>query len=247
MTNAVRIPEDTDLLCEGCGYVLNGLPADSKCPECGKPAAESAPLHRQLPSWEKPAEASRLKRFLQTTGAVLFRPTEFYRTLVTRQPRLSSQRFAAIHWGVVSLLFAIAAYVHFKWYLMMGNLPPALLAFDHAVPAVVLLWGITGLLLIVTTRLAAKLTSWEAGYRGLRLPMAVVLRGLDYHAAHYLPVAIAGAGTVIGYRILLDRHLVSGYSGPFYLYVLCGEVLVAAAYLFWTYWIGMKNMMYANA
>jgi hypothetical protein len=246
MTNAVHIPAETDLLCEGCGYVLSGLPAGAKCPECGKAAAESAPSHRRLPSWEQPTGPG-VVRFLKTTGAVLFRPTEFYRTLVTRQPRSGSQRFAAVHWGLVSLLLAIAAYVHFKWYLMMGNLPPALEAFDRAVPAVLFLWGTTGLLLIMTTRLAARLTSWEAGYRGLRLPTPVVLRGLDYHAAHYLPVAIVGAATVIGYRILLNRQLVSGFSGPFYLYVLCGEVLIAAAYLFWTYWIGMKNMMYANA
>ena len=31
-----------------------------------------------------------------------------------------------------------------------------------------------------------------------------------------------------------------------YLYVLGAEVIVAAAYLFHTYWIAMRNMMYAN-
>ena len=31
-----------------------------------------------------------------------------------------------------------------------------------------------------------------------------------------------------------------------YLIVLCVEVIAAAVYLFITYWIGMKNMMYAN-
>jgi len=32
-----------------------------------------------------------------------------------------------------------------------------------------------------------------------------------------------------------------------YLYVLSAEVVLAALYLFWTYWIGMRNMMFANA
>ena len=132
MTKAVHIPAETDLLCEGCGYVLSGLPADAKCPECGKPAAKRsfAPTPAKL---EQPTGPG-VVRFLKTTGSVLFRPTEFYRTLVTRQPHSGSQRFAAVHWGLVSLLLAIAAYVHFKWYLMMGNLPPALEAFDRAVP-----------------------------------------------------------------------------------------------------------------
>ena len=31
-----------------------------------------------------------------------------------------------------------------------------------------------------------------------------------------------------------------------YLYVICAEVILAAVYLFKTYWIGMRNMMYAN-
>jgi hypothetical protein len=75
----------------------------------------------------------------------------------------------------------------------------------------------------------------------------VVLRGLDYHAAHYLPVAIVGAATVLGYHFLLYRHWVTLLSETTYLYVLCGEVVASAVYLFLTYWIGMKNMMYANA
>ena len=33
---------------------------------------------------------------------------------------------------------------------------------------------------------------------------------------------------------------------PTYLYVLSAEVIAGAFYLFWTYWIGMRNMMYAN-
>jgi hypothetical protein len=38
-----------------------------------------------------------------------------------------------------------------------------------------------------------------------------------------------------------------GYDGVvFYLYTLSGEVILAAIYLFWTYWIAMRNIMYAN-
>src|SRR5207248_8232837 len=101
--------------------------------------------------------------------------------------------------------------------------------------------------MFITTRIAARLTAWEATYRGLRLPLPVVLRGLDYHAAHYLPVALMTAATVVGYRVLLLRDPArGGLWAPIYLYVLCGEVIVAAVYLFKTYWIGMKNMMYAS-
>lgn len=55
-----------------------------------------------------------------------------------------------------------------------------------------------------------------------------------------------GAATVLGYRLALHWGWLSGTTGMVYLYVLCGEVIVAAAYLFNTYWIAMRNLMYAN-
>ena len=97
-----------------------------------------------------------------------------------------------------------------------------------------------------TTEIAARLTHWEATYRGLRLPLNVVRRGLYYHAAHYLPVGLVAAVTVWGYMFLVTTHFLSTISGVYYLYTLCAEVILAAGYLFKTYWIGMKNMMYAN-
>ena len=73
----------------------------------------------------------------------------------------------------------------------------------------------------------------------------VVLRGLHYHAAHYLPVALVALVTVAGYQVLDLSRL--GPNAPVrYLYVLCGEVVAGAGYLFHTYWIAMRNMMYAN-
>jgi len=249
MTHSLTsIPAESDLLCEGCGYTLNGLPAGALCPECAKPTAESAPNLRQSASWERAGSGAEIARsFISTTLAVLFWPTAFYRTLATRQTRKRSRQFAGIHWVIVSMLFGIAAYYHFNWYRRMGSLPWWADKLDLPVPAILTLTGISYVLLLVTTRLAASLTTWEAGYRGYRLPLPVVLRGLDYHAAHYLPVGLLGAGTVVAYHLLDTSSKVSGQSGPVYLYVLCGEVLLSAVYLFWTYWIGMRNMMFANA
>jgi hypothetical protein len=53
---------------------------------------------------------------------------------------------------------------------------------------------------------------------------------------------------VEGYQLLL---LIAGkalsFNSPMiYLYVLAGLVVLSAIYLFQTYWIGMRNMMYAN-
>ena len=98
----------------------------------------------------------------------------------------------------------------------------------------------------MTTALATRLTAWEAAYRGLRLPRPVVKRALHFHAAHYLPVALLTFLTVWGYRVLIHRFPSMDPSGTRYAYALCAEVIVAAGYLFSTYWKGMRNLMYAN-
>ena len=69
---------------------------------------------------------------------------------------------------------------------------------------------------------------------------------MHYHAAHYLPVALVAFATVAGYQWMLERRFVGPETSAKYLYVLCGEVIVGAFYLFHTYWIAMRNMMYAN-
>jgi hypothetical protein len=76
--------------------------------------------------------------------------------------------------------------------------------------------------------------------------MSVVLRGLYYHAAHFLPVALIAFATVEGNWVATRQRWISELHAVPYLFLLCGEVLAGAAYLFVTYWTGMKNTMYAN-
>lgn len=244
MSRAATVPTETDLLCERCGYTLNGLPPDARCPECGQPAAESASARREPPAWERAEDPqNRVLRWVDTTSAVLFRPTRFFRSLATRPTGPAAKRFAQIHWLITSVLVGVVGYLHLNWSYTLG--PPRTLA----VPWWVLPLLIAGTYAFIAslTRLAARLTTWEATYRGYRLPLPVVMRGLHYHAPHYLPVAVAALLTVAGYQTFLwysDRPAAN--SGVIYLSVLSGVVVVTALYLFKTYWTAMRNMMYAN-
>ena len=228
-------PAENDLLCERCGYTLNGLPAASNCPECGTPIDESIQSDRLPPAWEE-ARRSRVLAFIETSADVIVRPTYFYRTTTTRGDVSRARSFGHVHWQIATLLFAAAGTVHASVFFPGDS---RLLLFA------VLVVG-TYLTLWLSTVAAARLTAWEANYRGIRLPIQVVRRGMYYHAAHYVPVALATLAIVAGYAAAL-RY---GYAGvgtiTTYLYALCAAIIVAAAYLFHTYWIGMRNMMYAN-
>ena len=238
------IPAETDLLCEGCGYTLNGLPADSSCPECGKPITESTGVgRREPPAWERGPRRLRIGAFLVTTAQVLFRPEHFYRTLATRRETRPARTFGRVHWIAAAALFGLAATVHTVWFLDAGGYNVRLRR--YAIPYVMLATA-TYVALAATTALAARLTHWEASYRGLRLPLGVVQRGLYYHAAHYLPVGLVAAATVVTFVTLMTRGALDVAWYTRYLYILSGEVILGALYLFKTYWIGMRNMMYAN-
>lgn len=247
MTRVASIPAETDVLCEACGYVLNGLPPESNCPECGRPAADSSATLRQPSPWEQAIEKrSGLKGlaagFIRTTLVCIFRPTRFFRHLSVT-PHKASRQFAVIHWLTTSALFGAALAIHLDW---SGTILPS----DNPLPrwlTAVLLVAFAFVCTIGLNWIAARLTAWEAAYRGYRLPLPVVRRGLDYHTPHYLPVAVVVAAVVVAYHFLVRRWpIAANLQATTYLYVLSAVIVLGALYLFKTYWTAMRNLMYAN-
>lgn len=239
------IPTEAETLCESCGYLLNGLPDAGACPECGFAiAASSVENPRRLPAWERGRGGTRaVADFFKTTAAVIFRPTDFFRNLLTRQSHPRAATFAAVHLLIASAIAGWAVAQYLDWTHFFIWTPMGALGGRMAIPAAVAVLAIS----ILVLRVAARLTAWEAAYRGLRLPLPVVRRGLYYHTAHFVPVVATIAATIGVFRLLLNQPSPHWMQiATTFVYILCGEVLVGSAYLFITYWIAMRNMMYAN-
>src|SRR4029453_8689754 len=101
--------------------------------------------------------------------------------------------------ALVSVLFGVAASVHLFLFLRAYPIAQVPIPFLVEMTLVtILLAGATYVSIAGTTWLPAALSAWEGAYRGLPLPRPIVLRGLYYHAAHYLPVAIVTVMTVVG-------------------------------------------------
>ena len=257
---APAVPAESDLLCESCGYTLNGLPDDARCPECGTPVAESAPGTRSPSAWDRHPLAGigvgpqSVIPLVRTTGNVIASPTPFFRGLKTRSPVDTAKTFARFHIAAASVLFALAAVFHtaialpqalYWWESAFGNNRLFfVIASLGLIPASV---AVVGLPIWLVTRAAAKLTTIEGTYRGLRLPYPAVLRVLNYHTADYLPVALLALATTGGYWSLTRAGVLGYETLVTYLYVLSAEVVLSAGYLFNTYWRAMRATMYANA
>ena len=84
--------DEYTLLCERCGYVIEGLPKDGACPECGKLIAESLPERRVGTPWQRNRPG--MWTLLRSWHACMFHPL---RTLDRLAPGMPTQRMRGLN------------------------------------------------------------------------------------------------------------------------------------------------------
>lgn len=87
------------LLCEGCGYVVDGLGDDGACPECGKPIGESLPRERSGSAYQRRRGWGPL---IRTWGATLARPRR-----VLAELRIDEKSGMSLMWRGLTLAIGL--------------------------------------------------------------------------------------------------------------------------------------------
>jgi hypothetical protein len=242
-------PAEGDLLCESCGYLLNGLQArpDGHCPECGEPLSTSLDPSARKPS---PIEVAWTPAsFWQTTGSVLFRKRKFFRETRARAGDAAMVgRFGALHRIFAAALFGIAAAIHLAftaenrgWLVRWELIHVAGIALAACVFSALAF----GLLRFVTWS-AERMTAVESKFWGMRLSPAMLRRAMNFHAANYLPVGVLAVLVTGGYRLALETDLLSAQWGVAYLVTLSAAVVAGALWLFESFVIAMRRIRLAN-
>jgi len=99
-------PEPVGPRCVGCGYSLEHVPADGRCPECGESTDKSlSPLTRPGLVWQVRGGAV---PFVRTAWSLLWRPSGNYARLLTRDHEERSWIFERVQFALLTVASATA-------------------------------------------------------------------------------------------------------------------------------------------
>ncbi|KAA0215620.1 MAG: zinc ribbon domain-containing protein [Leptolyngbya sp. PLA3] len=88
-------PDPDDLLCEHCGYVLNGLRRRDACPECGRPIMDSHPDARVGSPWQRGVRMG----VLHNTVAFIRSPWRMFGQVRVDEPSARRLEAESIAWA----------------------------------------------------------------------------------------------------------------------------------------------------
>jgi hypothetical protein len=242
-------PEPHDPWCDDCGYILTGVDPAGRCPECGRPIAESlGPQNRPPTPWERRPSFLNLPVILAQAAAVVRRP----RTLFFSMPTLTGQA-AAQRWllGSTIVLFVLALPIVPALYIALdAEWNFALLAGSLAMG---LAWAVFGLMMVgvETAGIAAF-----SRMRGQMVYLSTSSKVTSYSALLMIPWILLGGAQLIAYTCLTSLHQGQGIQKLFHVGLQGEQVILAVSLslahiggLLWyelTVYRGLRAIQYAN-
>lgn len=102
-------------LCESCGYIIAQISSSTKCPECGRPVADSLPERRRLPSFVMASSLRESLRAFRSTLRAAMTDKGFFRRLAVHRQHARDRTFfltlcflngAIVFLGVLAIILA---------------------------------------------------------------------------------------------------------------------------------------------
>lgn len=219
--------DEFTLLCETCGYTLEGQPPGSICPECGKPLAESLPERRdRVPGmWE-----------------VLTHPRSSFDAAAIEDPDVAGRR-AMVRCMIAGAFITGAIVVGWvPWWLVHEGLFNALFYTAVSVVGAAMMATVAGLILLLLTWIESRGLRFFGARRGFRATRPVA----ETVCSH------ACVGWIVGSAVWFAGWVVVGAGVVHELFVPLGLLLavlgaVAGLLIFEVLaYIGLRRCRFAN-
>ncbi len=247
-----RTPEFVPL-CEKCGYVIESLPEDSDCPECGRPIASSLADARPGSPWQT-GKGNGVARWLATAAAIMRRPSELFARI-----RIGDEGDAALmRWSLLIASATLATVLAGAFLLDpgLGMSPAAAAAFAAMAWLLITISGV--LLLRGLTWIEERGLRFFGRRRGFRITPAIARSVCAHAAVGWALGAILGAFVTVALWLVLywpvglATRLAPNYTGrppSTWGADALGLAFGAGAALLWfetLAYIGMRKCRYAN-
>ena len=236
--------DEYTLLCEKCGYVIEGLDTSGNCPECGKPIAESLPERRVGTPWQRsPGVKSLLATWWMTlrhplrTLDVMRFDDESKRSLLTATSACS---FVLVSVGAFGFMTAIGSIEQGR--LGAGTLITLLIV----APMLALICvGMYALLTLIEAR-GLRVIGRARGFRvSKRIARSIVAHGCVGWTIVSLSLCVAS--TVQGIHMLASSSASTTPPASILLIGLPLLVAITGFLFFETFaYLGLRRLKYAN-
>ena len=232
--------DEFTLLCERCGYVIEGLDTAGACPECGKTIAESLPERRVGTAWQN---HETWRPLIHAAFGTIARP---FRTLDLMKIDERSGRDLAMRHALAASVLCIAPI--WLTYLVLPRERYTDLTIATMVISPLFLFlgiGLIGAICNVLTSIEARGLVVFGARRGARLDGAVAWSICGHGSAGWL---LAGAG--LGWSVTASLWAIVVFTNQHAAGVAfwVGAILTLTGFLFFeTFaWLGLRRCRFAN-
>ena len=243
--------DEYTLLCERCGYVVEGLATDGACPECGKPIAESLPERRVGTLWQQERD---LNTLFATMRETLFSVGYTLWCLRADATSARSLRTATIVMSVVIAAWPAFALTEFT--LRMNGAREPYTGFQSAMLWIAPLSAplVLCIVLQALTWTEARGLCFLSARRGFRIDRTLANAICAHGCVGWF---LASAGTAIGSTLLLASTHADGSTyeqGNEWVWlaygmglIITGGSLLLGFFFFELFaWLGLRRCKYAN-